>query len=262
MNRKSAIFNIIFILALAAFAALELANIDFFGDQKLSGMFKSILTRGIGGILAIMLMKRLGYGRLLSVSGKPFRRPFLLTLPCLLVCVNNFPFIGLFTGNARVTSGAGFVALFALECISVGLFEEAVFRGIIFPIFLEKARGEREIFKAVLFSSAVFGGVHLFNVFAGAGIAPTLLQVGYSFLMGGMWAVSLLHYGHIWPCAAMHAIYNFGGMLIPNHGEGLVWDAWTVVITAVLGTAVGAYVLFYLFKKAAARIANEEQGII
>jgi len=235
------------------FAALELVKIDFFGDEKLSGMVKSILTRGAGGVLAIMLMKRLGYGRLINPCGKPFWRPFLLTLPCLLVCVNNFPFIGIISGGARVTSSAGTVALFALECLSVGFFEETVFRGIIFLIFLEKAKSEREVFRAILLSSAVFGGVHFFNVLAGAGIAPTLLQVGYSFLIGGMWAVALLHYGHIWPCAAMHAIYNFGGMLIPNHGEGLVWDTYTVIITAALAVIVGIYVLFYLFKKAYAK---------
>ena len=42
MDRKTTAFNIIFFLAMIGFAALELVKIDFFGDEKLSGMVKSI----------------------------------------------------------------------------------------------------------------------------------------------------------------------------------------------------------------------------
>ena len=250
MGKREKIFNIFFIIALAGFAALEFINIEFSADEQLSQMIKAILTRSLGGIFGVVLMLRLGYGKLLSPLGKPFWKPFFFILPCLLVCVNNFPFIGLLTGNAEVTSEGGKLALFGFECLSVGFFEETVFRGIILAMFLEKARDGREIFKAVIISSALFGGVHLFNLLAGAGPLPTLLQVVYSFLMGGMWAVVLLIIKSIWSCVAMHAIYNFGGMLISNHGAGLVWDPYTVAVTAIIGIAVGVYVLFYLFKKA------------
>jgi hypothetical protein len=73
MNRKSAVFYIVIAIALAGLAALELADIRFSADEQFSRMIKSILTRGIGGIIALIFLCRLGYGRLLSPTGKPFR---------------------------------------------------------------------------------------------------------------------------------------------------------------------------------------------
>ena len=97
-------------------------------------------------------------------------------------------------------------------------------------------------------SSAVFGLVHLVNLLEGAGIGPTVLQVGYSFLIGGMCAIVLLKTGNLIYCVLLHGIYDLGGGLIPTLGRGALWDTPTVILTAVLAVIVTAWLFFVLLR--------------
>jgi membrane protease YdiL (CAAX protease family) len=131
----------------------------------------------------------------------------------------------------------------------IGLFEEFAFRGVLFPYILENRRKTSgSIFKATVISSAAFGAVHLFNLLSSGGVGGVLLQVGYSFLIGGMCAIVLLYTRCIWICVALHAIYDFCGFLIPTLGTGIIWDSITVTITAVLGVFALVFMVLWLKK--------------
>ena len=138
------------------------------------------------------------------------------------------------------------------------------FRGVFYLLILSTRRDStKKIFFVTLASSAVFGAVHLFNLFAGAGVGATILQVGYSFLIGGMCSIALLVTGSIWAPILLHALYDFGGYLIPTLGEGIVWDAATVAVTAVLGTAVAVWMtvlLLHVTPQTAGRLFPPETG--
>ena len=54
-------------------------------------------------------------------------------------------------------------------------------------------------------------------------------------------------------CVLLHAVYNFGGTLVPTFGSGTVWDPVTVTVTAVLGVIVLLYFLRLL-----SRITDDE----
>ena len=100
---------------------------------------------------------------------------------------------------------------------------------------------------AVVNSSLLFGGLHLLNVFAGGGTAQSLLQAGYSFLIGAMLCVCMLEGAGVGMCAWVHAVYNFCGLLVSELGRWdfyAVWNVPTVCITVLLGAA--AIVFFTL----------------
>ena len=207
---------------------------------SLSGL---IVCRAAGLAVMLFLYVQLGF----SFGTRRLQKgALLMVLPALLVAVNNAPLIALFSGAAGVTAGAGQVALFALECIFVASFEELTFRGIIFPLMLQRfGSGKRARLTAVLVSSALFGLTHLLNLFSGAGIASTLLQAGYTFLIGAMLAVVLLYTGSLALCIVLHAVYNFGGLLVPTLGYGAFADLWnipTIVVTALIAVAA---IVFY-----------------
>ena len=103
-------------------------------------------------------------------------------------------------------------------------------------------------FIILLISSSAFGAVHLLNIFAGAGIGGVLLQVGYSFLIGGMCAIVLLYTRCIWICVALHAIYDFCGYLVPTLGDGIIWDPITVIITTILGLFALIFMTVWLLR--------------
>lgn len=172
---------------------------------------------------------------------REWRKNALPVALAFLVCLNNLPALALLSGAARVTAPAGTVLLFVLSCLAVAALEEALFRGLLLPLLLARmGRDRRGVFFAVLLSSALFGAVHFFNLAAGAALPAVLLQVGYSFLTGCMFAVLYLLGGGLLLPMVAHALYNFGGLLVPTLGAGTLWDTPTVVLTVALSLLAAA----------------------
>lgn len=214
-------------------------------------MIETILTRLIGAVVFIPLIRRMGYrtlGRPEPISGPDGW----IVLACAwIAAVNNLPIIGFATGAARVTAGIPTILLFAVECAAVGCFEELAFRGFLLPYCAERAKGsgwKHRAFWSALLSSAVFGAVHLVNLFSGASFGAVLMQIGYSFLVGGMCAAVLIATGSVWMCAAVHAVYNFCGTLLSRFGEGIRWDKATVVLTVAVGSAAAVLIVRFLLR--------------
>ena len=227
-------------------------------DDTTQNLLRSTLSRVLGSavFLFVLLYQR---NRLFA---KPTAACLPAFLPALAVVVNNFPILSAAGGDAYLTRPE-LVPLFALDAWMIGVFEEIAFRGVLFPLLLENRRGTtRQIFRTTVAVSAVFGLVHLVNLIEGAGIGPTLLQVGYSFLIGGMCSIVLLKSGNLLLCILLHAVYDFCGGLYPALGAGSWWDTPTVIWTAVLGTAVFVWmmrILMHIKPEEADRLYRKEE---
>lgn len=248
-NKKSGTANKLpFIILIIFLLAFDISGLSLHSDKLTSDMLRMIITRCLGGICMIWFIKILNY-YILKPAKKSIAGSILVSLPCALVVINNLPVIALLNGTARITAPLPQVLLLALQCLSVGLFEEAAFRGVLLPVLLEGRRqSAKGVFFSVILSSTVFGLVHIFNLFAGAGFFGTILQVGYSFLLGGMLCAVMLTTHNLWLCVLLHAVYNFCGLLLPTLGTGSAWNTPTVIITAALAAAVAAYVIYILLK--------------
>lgn len=252
------------ILRICAAAAAVLFVVYTVVDPKLSAddttqnLLRSTLSRVLGSavFLFVLLYQR---NRLFA---KPTAACLPAFLPALAVVVNNFPILSAAGGDAYLIRPE-LVPLFALDAWMIGVFEEIAFRGVLFPLLLENRRGTtRQIFRTTVAVSAVFGLVHLVNLIEGAGIGPTLLQVGYSFLIGGMCSIVLLKSGNLLLCILLHAVYDFCGGLYPALGAGSWWDTPTVIWTAVLGTAVFVWmmrILMHIKPEEADRLYRKEE---
>lgn len=237
--KRELILRICALLAALLFAAYTILDPKLSDDAATQTLLKSVLSRVCGSavFLFVLLYQRL------HLFARPTAACLPAFLPALAVVINNFPILSAISGDARLTRPE-LIPLFALDALMIGVFEEIAFRGVLFPLLLENRRGTtRQIFCTTVAVSAVFGLVHLVNLFEGAGIGPTLLQVGYSFLIGGMCSIVLLKSGNLLLCILLHAIYDFCGGLYPTLGEGVWWDTPTVIFTALLGTAVFVWML-------------------
>lgn len=199
---------------------------------------------------AVVLSLKYGFDKPYKTSGSFVG--YALVLPLLLVVVNNFPLLPIFSGNAGLTADGTRFALYVLYCFSVAAFEETVFRGIIFPLSLVALKSKkRKYFLSATLSSCVFAAAHVFNLFAGAGIGATFIQIGYSFLIGGLCAISLLTTKNLYVPIIFHFIYDLGGFFC-DEKTGIAscerWDKLTVIITAVLGVIVCVYAVILLLK--------------
>lgn len=177
---------------------------------------------------------------------KLFRKTYnwLYLLPCLIIAIDNFQFGAFFNGRLQLvrTNPIDFL-LFALNCLSIGLFEEIIFRGIVFSVLAGLFSKDRKGFlKTYVVSSVVFGLAHLLNGFS----LGTILQVGYTILTGGLFAFCLIKTKNILCCALVHGVYNFCGLLFDSQGlgNGIVFDTATVVTMLIVSIVVGVFVLY------------------
>jgi membrane protease YdiL (CAAX protease family) len=213
-------------------------------DPVLLPLIRMTLSRTAAAAVFFVILLTMRV-RILHPLQKPFGKSILLALPAIAVVINNMPILSLITKDAYlVNSEARYIVWFALECLSTGLFEEIAFRGVILMTFLRKRRATHvQLLWGILLSSAVFGGLHLINLFSGAGVGDTVLQVGYSFLIGAMYAVILFKTANIWLCVVLHGIFNFGGAVVQYCGRGEIWDTFTVAFTAILAILVTVYMV-------------------
>ena len=255
LTRKACL--IILVICVVLIAAFRVFFADTLADSELMrslisdddyrpAILNTLVMDALGSVVFVCMTVYMGY-RVWGIK-KPWMRSLLFGLPSLAVAVNNAPIIGLATGNAYISDPVGGVLIILAYCLAIGTFEEFAFRGLFFMMILEDRRkSTKQIFWTTAISSAVFGLVHLVNLAVGAGPGATLLQVGYSFLIGGMCAIVLLKTGSIWYCVLLHTVYDIGGTIL-YVGGGVRWDAVTVTITAVLGVAVAVFMAVALMR--------------
>ncbi|MBP5665331.1 MAG: CPBP family intramembrane metalloprotease [Clostridia bacterium] len=244
------------IVLLAGCVVLEFGKFAFTGDSVHDLILNTGLTRLLAGVFFLLLIKESG---LRVFSWRPageFWKSVLLTLPALLVAVNNLPAISLATGSCRITDTPLWVLIFFVQCMCVGFFEELAFRGLLFPYFLKKCKTRLHVFMCIAGTSCLFGLYHLLNLLEGAGIGPVLQQVGYSALVGAMCAACMLITGNVTVPVVLHGVYNFCGLVVPTLGDGTWWDVPTIVITVVLAVAATAYFAVLFVRKKSFRLLD------
>jgi membrane protease YdiL (CAAX protease family) len=235
------------LLILVAFVIiLELVDFGFLGHEKDVHMIVDTLKRlGIGTIF-IMVLYFLGYRHMFQFNQAG--KALLVMLPAFLISVNNFPISAFLNGRTELNEPVYRIFLFFIECLSVGFFEEILFRGILLFVLLDIFSNKKYgVILAVISSSLIFGSLHIFNVFDGASLNAIIEQMGYSFLMGMLWAVMYLKTKNIWLLMILHATYNFFGQVMFELGTvNNRFDTVTVVVTIVLATLVAVYSAFLL----------------
>ena len=238
-----------FIICSIAMLVCEIYKSRLFGSSPNSDLYYSIASRFFGTLLCIVLVIYCGFKGILRIGYSPILKGLLVVLPCWVIALNNFPIIPVAMGTAKVTADIKSILLYAVSCLFVGIFEELAYRGCVFMLILKGMRKtNKDIFKAIIFSSALFGCIHLVNLLAGAGPIGVILQVGYSFLIGAMCSFVLIKTGSVWHCALIHAVYNFCGGIVSSYGVGEVWTAHEVVLTVIVSIAVIIYVVSALCK--------------
>ena len=243
-NRKR-IQTLIEIVVILVFCVLTLVldyvKISYVDHELRNKYISKIIQQSCGGIAAIVLMYRLG----IQLFGKP--QHLLYMIPCLIIAVDNFQFSSFFHGNMQLVHGEAIdIILFALYCLTVGIFEECIFRGVIFAVLAGLfSRDKKGMLWTYVCSSVVFGIAHIFN--------GNILQVGYTILTGGLFAFAMMKTKNIFCAALVHSVYNFGGLFFETLerfglGSGVVFDMGTIITMLVVCVITGAFVLYSVWK--------------
>ena len=182
-------------------------------EEQYASYLTGVITQGGVSILMIWLLHWLG---LLKQGGftKPKEWKQLWVNWLLLVyCMLNIDF-AVFDGTNPIRwNEPGLLVLFVLLFIAVGFVEEILFRGVMLPLMLRKWGSSRKgIYWTVIFSSAVFGLVHIFNLMMGRRtLMGTIPQIVYAIFFGVYFAACFLRNNSIWPVIFTHAVFDLCG---------------------------------------------------
>lgn len=239
-NQKPLSFALIFLLT----AVLCIVFPTEWISAGIGRLNAAALIRTLFGAAGIFLMILFGQKQHLGIQRAGLKNADIIAAG-VLIAVNNFPLVALFSGEAAVTAGPGDFASFLFFCFSVGLFEEIFFRGLIFAMLLVYFKDKKYgSLWAVFAQAAVFALVHLLNLFGGSSPGAVIMQVGYTFLTGMLYAVIYYMTRSVWFAVLCHALYDVGGFLISEAGSGKIWLQPQIILTAVVAVLVVAWLAF------------------
>ncbi len=101
--------------------------------------------------------------------------------------------------------------LISIAMLGVGFSEEILFRS-----FLIKAVINKNTKAAIFIPSIIFGVIHLTNLFGGANLFHTVLQVIYATSFALMCSLFFIKTNNIIPCMICHSIANITDSFLPN----------------------------------------------
>lgn len=245
-QKNNIILGVLLCLTAASLVVFGFPDIVRLEDGTFDALLSDTVPRLLGGIFMLLFLFFGNERRYLFPKRRGVPRALLWSIPCFLVALVNFPFSALITRSATVTR-VDLLWIFLLKYLSVALLEETFFRGLLLPFFEKLFRTQRYAkLYAVLVTSVLFALFHLINLAFGADVPSTLLQVGYTFLIGAMLAVMLLKTENLWLCIFTHFLFDVGGMLIPELGSGIFQDTVFWVLTAALGALCAVHIILTL----------------
>ena len=239
---------LLLILGVLCFIFFEALHTTILADEMANRFLTGFISRFGLSILFVWLLYLFG-GKNFLIFNKRFFLSLAWSLPCFMVAFVNFPYGALAKGYA-VFERMDLMGLYILYVFGVCLMEELVFRGVLLLLVRDMWRNSRHLPILVVATTAlIFSLFHLTNLIRGADIGSVLLQCLYTFLIGAMLATLMLKLNNIWICVLIHAIFNFGGMLLQ---EGMVsgntWEVVFWVLTIVSGVLCAGHVIYGLIK--------------
>ena len=148
----------------------------------------------VGLIILMIILKRTAYYGLTKLTNL---KKYLYFIPLVLIVSVNL-WNGININNSKTE-----IVFYILNMINIGFIEEIIFRG-----FLFKMMARDNIKSAIVVSSITFGIGHIINLFNGADLVPTLLQVCYAMAIGYLFVTIFYKSKSLIPCIITHCLVN------------------------------------------------------
>lgn len=148
----------------------------------------------IGLIILMIMIRRTSYYGLRKVITP---KKYLYFIPLILIVS-----INLWNG-ININNSTSEIIFHILNMINIGFIEEIIFRG-----FLFKMMAKDNVKSAIIVSSVTFGIGHIINLFNGADLVPTLMQVCYAISIGYLFVTIFHKSKSLIPCIITHSLVN------------------------------------------------------
>ena len=159
--------------------------------------YRTAIVNTIFSIILLLLVVILKKTKYYGLTKPNKAKCFLYFIPLVLIVSVN-----LWTG-ININNTYSEITFHIITMLNVGIIEELIFRGFLFKM-MEK--DNRKL--AVIVSSVTFGIGHIINLFNGADVIPTLLQICYATSIGFLFVIIFYKSKSLIPCILAHAVNN------------------------------------------------------
>lgn len=259
-RRNKILFITAMLLCFAVAIVFGWPDLTLVQDKELNVLLTGTLCRI--GLTAFLVVLIVFYNQtyLLRFPKRTFARSLAWCIPCFLVAVVNFSFSALITHTAEVTRPELLpLFLFAMRCYrQYGRAFIPRDHARLLPKKAGKHQARASPFRARLLGNlrVVASRQSLFR----RGCRRDLLQVGYSFLIDAMLAVTFDKTKNIWLCVFLHALFDVGGTMIAYIGVGDPQDLVFWILTVVVGVLCAVHILLtalYIDKRNSANAGQD-----
>lgn len=203
--KKEMFFSIVCVVIyfVLLISANILSNLIIKVPNSINALIEILFPVGI--IVYLKKKKLLSYYGINSLKRLNYKN-LLFLLPMIMISVTNCCF-GIYINDSWQQ-----VFLISVAMLGVGFSEEILFRG-----FLMKALMNKSPKAAIWLLSTAFGIVHIVNLFGGADILATILQVIYATFFALMCSMFFYKTNNIIPCMICHSITNITNTFLPDN---------------------------------------------
>lgn len=194
----------------------------------------------IGSIIYILLyIKKEELNKL--QTGKLNKNVFKL-IPLILVCCSNFIVVLIQQATLKVDVDVFKIISGFLLAIGVSIIEELLFRSQVLEEFLKS----KNKFQSILYTSIIFGMVHLLNISSLSSIPTVLVQVCYTFFLGVLVGFIYLSSKNIVLPIIYHLLFNFLNDILVAELFNIKWDLLFFIVNIGIGLFALIYILLLL----------------
>ena len=159
--------------------------------------YRSTIINTIFSFALIVLMVVLKRTKFYGLTKVTNAKKYLYFIPlAIIVSVNIW-------NGININNTYSQIVFHILTMFNIGFIEEVIFRG-----FLFKMMSKDNVKLAIVVSSITFGIGHIVNLFNGADLVPTLMQIGYATAIGYLFVVIFHKSKSLVPCIIAHSLNN------------------------------------------------------
>ncbi|QPM92214.1 CPBP family intramembrane glutamic endopeptidase [Pseudooceanicola algae] len=171
-------------------------------DLMVRGPLWGIVIAGAGMLILLLVLRRRGHG--VALRAPLWGQLRLFWVPALYLLLFLTPTLVMDLPAPRA------IGMIALNTFFVGLSEELMFRGVLFPALRSRMR----IWPAIWLSSVIFGLAHVSNIAITGSLAVAGAQALAATCSALVFMALLLRTGSLWPCILFHAAWDFSLILL------------------------------------------------
>ena len=181
------------ILLIVFYIVVNSLCLQFFGIDD----FRSVIVNTLFSYGLLMIISKLDKEEYYGLVGVKDIKKYLYFIPLGLILTVNL-WNGININNSVVE-----IICHIISMINIGFIEEIIFRG-----FLFKMMEKDNLRNAIIVSSITFGVGHIINLFMGAELISTLLQIAYATSIGYLFVTIFYKSKSLIPCIITHSLMN------------------------------------------------------